>query len=48
MYRPMHKIKRLPVAGLIDLKARVLVKIEIALTDTEIGEKPRDCGMKTP
>jgi hypothetical protein len=36
------------VVGLIDLKANVLVKIEIALTDAEIGGKPRDCGMKIP
>ncbi len=34
--------------GPIEVKDNMLVKIEIALTDAEIGGKPRDCGMKTP
>jgi len=34
--------------GPIEVKSNVLVKIEIVLTDAEIGGKPRDCGMKTP
>jgi len=34
--------------GPIEVKSNVLVKIEIVLTDADIGGKPRDCGMKTP
>ena len=33
--------------GPIEVNSNVLVKIDIVLTDAEIGGKPRDCGMKT-
>jgi hypothetical protein len=34
--------------GPIEVKSTVLVKIQIVLTDAEIGGKPRDCRMKSP